>query len=468
MSTTEMSSQTQSIPDELTNSMEKILQYADLPQERTALFKKNLEIFCNLKDKSFMDADSRKVREVITSVFFELYAAVLKKVVIEDNQSPLLKMFLTFCFVDEKLLKPEEINQLYQLLEHPCTDPNSSVFSLRDWMEMIYKRDKEPSVNEFEQDYYDVFRDKKKRGELSENDKLEYENSADGRLEHEINNLFKLGQRLCYGQMGGYFPVLHSGMIARDLAKSVVSPQMILECINKILTVDFSAFHREIVINDQDKGIRQELVMKSVFPEFIVVPTFGARSVMWQEISGRVRSNPGRVLIPIFTTQGLDELIVDMIAKFRWELSKTMNAYSRGDGPPNSLCAEYIDYIQFYKKNRELSEEAREKVKIQIDRHRNNPKDIFVADYATWINYESKGMIRLNKVAREILFKYCPFPKPLRTVLTKQPLFNTMITRFDNVQGKQLKNLEARYAKLVKPGEEMAPDLAEHLEYYKS
>ncbi|MGE5405739.1 MAG: hypothetical protein ACM3PP_12465 [Candidatus Saccharibacteria bacterium] len=468
MTVTEINARNQNIPEELNNSLEKILLYADLPQERSEIFKKHMDIFRNLKDKSFMDSDSRRVREVITSVFFELYPAVLKKAVREDNQSPLLKMFLAFCFVDEKLLKPEEISQLYSLLDQPCTNPDCSIFSLKDWMEMVYNREKEPSVNEFEQDYYDVFRDKKKRGELSENDKLEYENNADGRLEHEVNNLFKLGQRLCYGQMGGYFPVLHSGMIARDLIKSVVTPQMIQESINKILAVDFSVFHREIVINDQDRGMRQELVMKSVFPEFIVVPTFGARSVMWQEIAGRVRSNPGRVLIPIFTTQSLDELMVDMVAKFRWELSKTMNSYSRGDGPPNSLCAEYIDYIQFYKKNRDLSEDAREKVKRQIDRHRNNPKDIFVDDYATWINFESKGMIRLNKVAREILFKYCPFSKPLRSILEKQPLFNPLVTRYDNMQARQLKNLEARYAKLVKPGEEMASELAEHIEYYRS
>lgn len=42
-----------------------------------------------------------------------------------------------------------------------------------------------------------------------------------------------------------------------------------------------------------------------------------------------------------------------------------------------SLTSEYMDYIQFYRKNHDLSDEAREKVKPQIQKGRNNSREIF-------------------------------------------------------------------------------------------
>ena len=56
-----------------------------------------------------------------------------------------------------------------------------------------------------------------------------------------------------------------------------------------------------------------------------------------------------------------------------------------------SLTSEYSDYLQFYRKNRDLSEEKKDKIKLQIQKGRNNSSEIFVIDYEAWINYESKG-----------------------------------------------------------------------------
>jgi hypothetical protein len=158
--------------------------------------------------------------------------------------------------------------------------------------------------------------------------------------------------------------------------------------------------------------------------------------------------------------------MVDAIARFRWELSKTMYSYANNDGP-SSLVSDYIDYIQFFRKNRDLSEDARAKVKNQVDKYRNNTGEIFAADYHTWINYESKGLIRLNKVARRILFKHCPFSKPIRGNLERQPLYSQIVTSFNTQQAKQAKVLEARYLKLVKPGVPIDPELMNNLIYYK-
>ena len=132
------------------------------------------------------------------------------------------------------------------------------------------------------------------------------------------------------------------------------------------------------------------------------------------------------------------------------------------------LFVDYSDYIQFYAKNRDLSGEVKEKLKTVIKRNRNNPCEIFCLDYQTWINYESRGMLRLNKVAREIIFRHCPFSKSIRINLLENPTYNPLISKFNKDRVKQCRILEARYAKLTSPDAVLNPDLHENLVYYNA
>ncbi len=50
--------------------------------------------------------------------------------------------------------------------------------------------------------------------------------------------------------------------------------------------------------------------MMPMVPDFILMPVYGSRAIMWQEITGRVRSTPGRILLPVFTDENLDDLLV--------------------------------------------------------------------------------------------------------------------------------------------------------------
>jgi hypothetical protein len=455
-----------SVPEELINSTAKILNYADISKESAFMFKINLEKFRMLPDKSLLDQEALKIRDAISSTFFEIYSSVLKKVSVENNPSRLYQMFLKYAYMDEKLLEPNQTRLLYEMVDKPVTQGQCSVYFIKDWLERVLNKEEEPSVNEFGLDYYEVFREKKKRGELHDKDKPGYDNNADARLSHEINNLFNIGQKLCCGQMSRFFPILHSGMISNELPKALVTPEMIEESINRVLAVDFSAFHREIVCNLPEKGIKKELIMKSVRPDLILAPIFGSRAVMWQELTGRVKSSPGRFIFPIFTDVDLDNLMIEVIARFRWDLSKNMFSYVRNDGNQSSLTYDYSNYLQFYKKNADLSNDAKEKIKTQIAKYRNNVREIFAADYHTWINYEAKGIIRLNKVAREIFFKYCPFSKTIRTDLEKHPLYNQYIIQYEGWRIKHHKVILAHYYKLFKPNVPLDDELEGNLEFY--
>lgn len=456
------------IPEDLINSAEKIISYSGISKEDAELFRASLYSFIQLKNKSAIDKDTMKIRDSLLLVFFKLYGMVFTKVRQEGNDNPLYHMFLNYGYIDERLLKPEQVNELYALTEQPAGRGEYLVYNMESWLEKIYDGEKDPSVNIFGQDYFDLFREKKKRGEVSKNDKPAYDNNMEGRLNHEIDGLLKSGQRHCYGRMTGYFPILHSEMITgSSLAKSRVTPERIEDAVNKVLDVDFSAFYREIAYNNSAANVKNQLIMKSVLPDFILMPTFGSRAVMWQEFTGRVRSSPGRFVFPIFTNEDLFGIMLEVIAEFRWQLSKSMSSYIRIDSRENTLVSDYSDYIQFYKKNHELSNGVREKLKTQIKKNRNNVRDVFVSDYNTWINYESKGLIRLNKVARGILFKYCPFSKPIRERLAKQPLLNPMVTQFDNMRAQQIKTMEALYARITKPGASTDQELMDNLQFYK-
>ena len=132
-----------------------------------------------------------------------------------------------------------------------------------------------------------------------------------------------------------------------------------------------------------------------------------------------------------------------------------------------SLTSEYTDYIQFYKKNKDLTDDYKEKIGIQIKKHRNLMREIFTSDYEQWFNYESKGIIRLNKISRSLLYKYCPFNSLTREQLSKHPMYTDINFSFNHMRAKQIKEIENRYHKLVRSSHQIDDEMKENLGFYK-
>ena len=466
-STLEVKQGEENIPEELRDSALKILGYSGLPKERADLFWSNLEAFRKLKDKLSSDNEVRNIRNAVTGVFFEIYDAVFKKVTVENNKTRIYHMFLNYAYMDERLLSAENTLALYKLSGKQAATGQVPVYNIKEWLGKIAEKEREPSINEFGQDYYDIFREAKRRKEIADRDMIELENDIFGKIKFEIDNMFRINQRVSHGQVSVYFPILHNEMITKDLTKAIVTPEMISAGIKRILEVDYAAFHREISYRNTDIGLEKEFIMKSVLPDIILMPTFGSRATMWQEIAGRNRSAPGRFIFPAFTGENLEDLLLKIVGNFRWELCRTMMGVSWNDVSQKSLTSEYTDYIQFYKKNRDLTEEAREKIRAQTQKYRNMMREIFTSDYETWINYESKGNVRLNKVVRGIFYRHCPFSRPIREYLEKQPMYSEIATQFRNLRAKEAKELENHYNKLVKSGLPLDEECALNLKFYK-
>ena len=96
------------------------------------------------------------------------------------------------------------------------------------------------------------------------------------------------------------------------------------------------------------------------------------------------------------------------------------------------MCAYFYNYISTFKKNHQLSQEQKEKVSAQYAKYRHNIKDIFVEDYSKLIANEAEGNIRLNRVSRSILMRFCYFNKDIRAELIKNNLYSEYINVVNN------------------------------------
>jgi hypothetical protein len=170
-----------------------------------------------LRDRLSADDNARVIRSKVSAGFFEIYEAVFKKASLEKDNSRLINMFLNYAYMDERMLTPEQTLTLYKLAGKDTVQIKGSINTMRDWLTKIYSLEKDPSINEFGQDYFDIFRDMKKHGQVTDKDKSAYESNGPARLSFEISNMLKTNHRLCYGQISAYVPVLHQQMITRDL-----------------------------------------------------------------------------------------------------------------------------------------------------------------------------------------------------------------------------------------------------------
>ncbi|MDO7021196.1 cyclic nucleotide-binding protein [Brachyspira innocens] len=454
------------LPSEVKDPTKKLIEMSGIDENKAKSFMKSLQAYRKLRDKFSTEDDVRKIRRGVTTVFFEIYKEIAKRSIINGESSRLVKMFLNFGYMDDQLLTPNQIMDLYEIKDKSKTK-KINVFYIDEWLQKIYDKEEPPSVNGFGQDYREALRELKKRGTINDKELEEHWESSSKRLEYEVENMIETTHRLCYGQVSVYFPILHKDMITKDFERALIRRDVMEKSIKDITDIDFSAFYREVLYKNKELNIEKELVMQEVLPNIILMPTFGSRAIMWEELSSRQKNSTGRFLFPIFTSEDLESLLIPTIGAFRWELCKTMLGPAWNDITQMSITSEYSDYVQFYKKNRNLSDEAKEKLKIQIKKCRNNLREVFVSDYNLWIKYESKGIMRLNRVARGILYRQVPFAKNIRDELAKQPMFSEIANRFKNIRSKKATELENRYFKFTKTGNPLPYELQHHIEFYK-
>lgn len=458
---------TDEVEIKLKDSLRQILEYSQISEEKCKEFEEKVNDFIALHDKTDTRDEVRRLRKKLANGFYEIYEAVFLRAYKEKETKRIIDLFLNYGYLDERLMMKEQLIELYFLKDENNQEGPCQVYTIKEWLTQIYEQKKAPSKSEFDMDYAETLRDMKKSGQIREEEMKEALNDPLRKLKYEIQNMFKYNNRVTSGQMSVFVPFLYKDLFVGHVDQCLFTTDKINTMVKRLTDVDYSIFYREVMYTNPEMKIDKEFIMVEVYPEIILMPICGSSGAMWQEITGKKRASSGRFLFPIFTDTDMEDIFLKVCGRFRWELCRTIQGTAWNDVTLKSLTSEYCDYIQFYRKNRELSEEKKEKLKMQIQKGRGNTREIFVIDYLTWVKFESIGSVRLNKVARGILASYCPFYKEIRIKLDAQPLFKDAMEAFNRTRLKKIKELDLRYRSLETKRIEIPQEMKNTLTFYR-
>ena len=428
---------------QLTDSLGTILDYAEVDDDVFATWRRLITSYKALSDKSSLDDKVCALRREIIQQFYALYSMVAGKALTDSNIPTAVKLFLYFGYMDENLAGSENCAYLTSVLSGLGNANDNGVYPFFDWLKAIYTGKKEPSRNEFDEDYSDYVHKQKATGNITEAEMRSLLDNTMSKVGYELRNMFQQVNKITYGRITTFCPIFTSDNIMKKLSTSYLNAANLGQALTQVRDIDFSLFYREILAATLDPNtVLKEPVHVECLPDIILMPNVGTRGVMWQEIEGKKRSTPSRFMISIFHMEDINATMIRLAGEYRWEMCKRVQGARWNDISDNSLTSEYFDYIQFYRKNSELSAEMKERVHLSLQRAKNSFKEMFVRDYILWILFESAGSPRLNKVARRILFTYCPQSKDIREKLKANPLYGDLLQRYDLKNTQKIHRLE--------------------------
>lgn len=452
----------------IVGAFDKITSWAQVPADKIMTYHKLMMDFKALPDRTDTSDVCRKLRRLVTDMFYDIYMAAFLKAMDDPMNIPLeVRMFLVFGFLDEELAGENYTAILKRLLEEYRPDPEGNVHTIFQWLIKIYNGQVPPSKNEFDLDYPAYLRDLRVNGEITEAREKVLLRDAEEKVRFELGNLFKLGNRMTFGRMSVFQPVFDAQNVLTDLSRAYLSNEKLHEAMDKIRSIDGSIFLRDRDYNNEALGISHCLVTKEVLPNIILMPNVGSKGALWQEIEGKKRDTPARFMFPIFLSEDLLKTMIGVCGDFRWEMTKTEQGVHWNDLSDPSLTSEYSDYIQYYRKNHDLSLEQKEKVKKILQKSGNNLRKTFVTDYYVYMISESNGSPLMNKVTRSILFNYCPFTEEIRNKLKMNPQYTELLNRYHTHQEQKLRPLMNIIRRVEKQGDQVPQELMEEIDHLK-
>lgn len=443
----------------LSGSLKQILEYAPVHMRVAGEFEEGIEAFLGLTDKFARTPEATAVRKKISANFFEIYEAVVKKSFEDDNPPLAVKLFLRYGYASEELLTAGELRSLIALPDIDNQSLECKVYTMPMWLREIYEGRKNPSKDEFDTDFEEYLRKEtveKKRDKKSAQDTFL---DPDERLHFEIDKLFRYADRVVNGNISAFVPVLCSEGVYNKLENAVVTGAAINTEVHKLEKVDYSIFYRERVTSYEKVEITHFINIERYTPDFILFPVYGRNGVMWQDIEGRSKQTHARILMPSLLEQELSQEILKLMAHFRWEKCRTDMGVQWNNYRYPSLTSEYTDYLQFYRKNSDLSPEKKEKVKAQLQQCNNKHREVFTKDYQDWVLREAVGAMKLNRVSRDIMFTYCPFTSEIAQGLLMQNSYQEAARRHTTERRKQEKNFTVVERKFEKGGMDLPEEI---------
>jgi len=455
-----------------------IMKYAGYEQVEIDACKQLIAEYDKIAEVQDYTPEMQKTRRALTKVFYEIYEKAFLRAVHARSISTIMKLFFNFGVLDLQMAGEQNLDGLMaisELLDNQWKEQKqwdadgesfSHVYSVYQWLCLIYRGEKEPSKNEFDIDYAGHLLEMRKNHEITHEEENVLKRDQLKKVEFEIRNMFMTNNRITYGRITTFCPVLHSKDFMRSIDQLIVSAMTINAAIDEIRELDYSCFYREVFFASPKYGIDRTEIMKEVLPDVILMPNIGSRAMMWQETAGVKKDTPARFIFPVMTTSDLSDMMLETIGRYRWEICRKILGVRWNDIREKSLTSEFYDYIQFYRKNRDLSQQAKERVKADLVHAKNNYREVFVADYVSWMKYESQGNFRLNKVSRRIISEYVPFKAEIRKKLEENPMYKELFTKSNIIAARKREKEKVLFDRYVAAGGAITPELEAHLTYY--
>ena len=445
--------------EDLTGSLQKILAYAKCDGHTGTSFTKHIQKYKQIANKNGTEEDVRTLRHKITKEFYQVYAAAFKNSLQDQEIPTVVKMLFNFGYVDEELAGEKNAAYLCSIVNNLPTAPERGVYSIYEWLMAVYEERKEPSRNEFDLDYAAYLVEQRKTGAITKEEEKNLLTDRTAKVIYELENMFPVVNKITYGRITTFCPVFSEHNVMKPLDTILVSADAIHDALNGIRGKDFGAYYRETMFSAPEQGVQKEFINVEILPDFILTPNVGVRGVMWQEIEGKRRTTPARMMSSIFQLEDLSLILVRLTGEFRWEMCKRVQGARWNDVSERSLTSEYFDYIQFYRKNQELSTDAKEKIKTDMARAKNSFKEMFIMDYTIWILFESNGSPRMNKIARGIMYSYCTFKADIREKLKANPMYREISERYEIRMGQKRHRIENLCQKIRSTGKPVPEEM---------
>ena len=455
-----------------------IMKYAGYEQADIDTCKTLLEEYDEIAGIYNHTPDMQKTRRALTNIFYDIYEKAFLRAVQARTIPAIMKLFFNFGVLDLKMAGEKNLDALMaisELLDNQWVDQkqwdeaNDSfchVYSAYQWLCLIYRGEKEPSKNEFDIDYAAYILEMRKSQEITREQENELKHDQLKKVEFELHNMFMTNNRITYGRITAFCPVLHRKDFVRSIDQLIVSSMTINAAVDAIRDLDYSCFFREVFFASPKYGIERTEIMKEVLPDVILMPNIGSKAMMWQESAGVKKDTPARFIFPIMTANELPDMMLETIGRYRWEICRKILGVRWNDIREKSLTSEFNDYVQFYRKNRNLSQQAKERVKAELVHAKNNYREVFVMDYVNWMKHESQGNFRLNKVSRRIISEYVPFKAEIRKKLEVNPIFKEAFVKSDIVRERKREKEKILFDRYVAAGGAITPEIEAHLKFY--
>ncbi|MCR4831161.1 MAG: cyclic nucleotide-binding domain-containing protein [Pseudobutyrivibrio sp.] len=457
---------------EFTQTFEHICEFAEVDEEKTAEYRRQLDEYLALADREGKEDNERKVRKKAVDLFYDLYQKTFFRALEFEayggELDTIIKMFLNLGYIDYNAVGDDLTNELADIMERmDSLCGGEHLFTIYTWLRAVYAGEREPNRNELDLDYRGFVLEERKAGNISEADMPAWMNDQEQKVKFEMNNFFVSANRTTSGKMTSFCPVLTKEDFGSEAMRMLLTQNKLYESLQKIEEVDYGIFLREGFYTDMDANVKSEPYLKRVEPDIILLPNAGMRAMMWQECGGIKVDSPGRFVFPMFTFDDVDKLMIYCCGAFRWEICRKEQGSRWNDIGSDCLTSDFYDYFTFYRKNKDLSAENKEKVKTLLKSSRNNMREAFTKQYTIWINFEAQGSIRLNKAERNILNKHCTFSKAYRSKVSSHPMYEQGISRHEIKCSQELNHLKTIIDRVEKNDGVVPDEVKQGLEYLK-